>query len=625
MSKQAAIVLSIIMVVSMGAVPLAVGGVTDTQSTTTAAVSAASVTKSVSINESLGTANSDRFRASVPTSDGGYLAVGHLGSFPDDMWVVKFDSSGTVVWNKTYGLGDSSDSNKVDEAWDVVETTSGYVIAGKDDRNGVLVKIDDQGNKQWAKNYGGFNTVLKSVVTTSDGYAAAGETESDQGDTQAFLVRTDGQGAKQWSKQYGAVDSNTGDFDFQTDIAQDLVASGDGGFVFVGRTDSFGAGDDDDNVWVLKTDGQGIEQWNKSFGDTGDTEQGEGIVRTSDGGYVIAAHQQPELWAIKIDGQGTMQWNQFYLASDSSAHSGKSYLSTAITETNDGNYLMIGEETASDFNTVAVKFKGDGTALWNTSFPDNLGAEFSDTTFFDVDQTSDGDFVFSGQTADFGPGPSGIKSGILMKIGFSADGATGGDGDTSDDGNETSGGGDGSTSSDPVQLSVQNATGSANGTVTVTFNFTNTNGTSLSGPALKVTEYPSNWTISSTTDAGSTYSESSGTPTWLWLSISAGASKEPTITFKVPNSTQPGEYTVSGQADPAGDFTTNDSGTVTISESGAKTIDDEIAGQDGTIGITDIQRAIRLWANDNAVPNTGGKTIGIVKIQELIQQWASAS
>lgn len=175
----------------------------------------------------------------------------------------------------------------------------------------------------------------------------------------------------------------------------------------------------------------------------------------------------------------------------------------------------------------------------------------------------------------------------------------------------------------PVSLSVADASGAPNDTVTVTFNLTNTNATSLSGPALKVTDYPSSWAIDSHSDAGSTYSESSGTPTWLWLSISAGASKQPTITFDVPNSTQPGDYTITGQAQVSDGSVVNATGTVTISQSGSRTINDEIAGSDGRIGITDIQRAIRLWAQNKAVPNTGGKSLGIVKIQELIRQWAS--
>lgn len=182
-----------------------------------------------------------------------------------------------------------------------------------------------------------------------------------------------------------------------------------------------------------------------------------------------------------------------------------------------------------------------------------------------------------------------------------------------------------STAGDPISFDVSNTTTARNSTVTVKFNLTNTNDTSLSGPAVKVTDYPSNWTIASHEDAGSTYSDSSGIPTWLFLSVSAGASKQPTMTFNVPNSTESGDYTVTGQAQTADGFTVNASATVTVSESGARTIEDEIAGEDESIGIVDIQRAIRLWANDKAVPNTGGKTIGIVKIQSLIQQWASSS
>ncbi|MFB6211581.1 MAG: nitrous oxide reductase family maturation protein NosD [Halobacteriales archaeon] len=196
---------------------------------------------------------------------------------------------------------------------------------------------------------------------------------------------------------------------------------------------------------------------------------------------------------------------------------------------------------------------------------------------------------------------------------------------TSPSGGTTPDDGDGgnTTTTKPFSLSMTDATTTPNSTVTVEFNFTNQNDTKLTGPALKVIQHPSAWTITSHEDAGSTYSESSGVPTWLWLQIGVGSSKKPTITFKVPNSTASGNYTVTGQAVGPDDTIINQSGTVTVSEETTKTITDEIAGEDETIGIVDIQRAIRLWANNQAVPNTGGKTIGIVKIQSLIQQWAS--
>ncbi|MFB6211015.1 MAG: hypothetical protein ABEI76_05710 [Halobacteriales archaeon] len=193
------------------------------------------------------------------------------------------------------------------------------------------------------------------------------------------------------------------------------------------------------------------------------------------------------------------------------------------------------------------------------------------------------------------------------------------DGGGSDDGSE-----DGT--SGPFSLQAADTSTKPNSTVTVEFNFTNTNGTSLSGPALKVTDYPSTWQIADHDDAGSTYSESSGVPTWLWLQVSDGDSKQPTMTFEVPNSTEPGEYSVTAEGQTADGTTQTVTATVTVTErqqTNEKTIGRAIAGQDGTISITEIQQAIRYWATGSEVPDTGGETIGITKIQQLIKTWAS--
>ncbi|MFB6211014.1 MAG: PKD domain-containing protein [Halobacteriales archaeon] len=193
-------------------------------------------------------------------------------------------------------------------------------------------------------------------------------------------------------------------------------------------------------------------------------------------------------------------------------------------------------------------------------------------------------------------------------------------GSGSDDGSNN----DEGASSGPFTVQAADISTKPNSTVTVTFTFSNTNGSVLSGPAVEVTAYPSPWTIANHEDAGATYSDRSGTPTWLWLQVSDGDSKQPTMTFEIPNSTSPGEYSVTVEGQTADGTTKTDTATITVTErQQTKSIDVAIAGQDGTLSITEIQQAIRYWATASEVPDTGGKTIGIVKVQELIRTWAS--
>ena len=65
-------------------------------------------------------------------------------------------------------------------------------------------------------------------------------------------VKTDENGVVQWNRTYGGRDCET---------PTSLLQTTDGGFVLAGYTTSYGAGLSD--LWLVKTDAQGIMQWNR--------------------------------------------------------------------------------------------------------------------------------------------------------------------------------------------------------------------------------------------------------------------------------------------------------------------------------------------------------------------------
>ena len=133
----------------------------------------------------------------VQTSDKGYAIAGYTSSYGagwSDFWLVKTDSDGNKLWDKTYG------GSKIDRAYCVVQTSDGgYALAGYTESYGAgsddfwLVKTDSDGNKLWDKAYGGTGSDWAScVVQTSDGgYALAGYAYSyGAGNNDFWLVRT---------------------------------------------------------------------------------------------------------------------------------------------------------------------------------------------------------------------------------------------------------------------------------------------------------------------------------------------------------------------------------------------------------------------------------------------------
>jgi len=117
------------------------------------------------------------------------------------------------------------------------------------------------------------------------------------------LVKTDVNGNQQWSKSF-----------FDLGDAQSIQQTSDGGFILAGK--SYGAKGTD--ARLVKTDSNGSEQWSKTFGLDG-VYTTSSVRETPDGGYILTGHiwwdENPgprEVWLLKADSNGTEQWNMTF-------------------------------------------------------------------------------------------------------------------------------------------------------------------------------------------------------------------------------------------------------------------------------------------------------------------------
>jgi hypothetical protein len=225
--------------------------------------------------------------------DGGYIAAGSRRSYPEetyDMWIIRTDSEGNELWNKTYG------GANWEYAYSVWQTTDGgYVLGGYTDSldpeaAAWLVKTDSLGNEQWNRTY--THGRLYSLQQTKDGgYILTGAMYYyGQDDISNFwLLKTDSSGNTQWNKTYDCTQwTNITD---TVEEAYCVQQTTDGGYVLAGKTESYG--ESYAEVWIVKTDPDGNMETDLVFGKNPDyTDIAYSVLETRDGSYIAAGCTQ---------------------------------------------------------------------------------------------------------------------------------------------------------------------------------------------------------------------------------------------------------------------------------------------------------------------------------------------
>lgn len=332
----------------------------------------------------------------IETKNGDLVVAGRTNSFGDggyDGWLISTDSKGRERWNETFGgPGD-------EEAMAVIETKDGgFVIAGGTDSRGAgdfdawLTKTDSKGEEIWNRTFGGpgYDWAYSIEKTTDGGYVVIGETESlGAGGKDAWLIRIDSDGEEIWNRTYGGAEDDGG---------RSIKVTDDGGHIIAGFTESFGAGGSD--LWLLKTDPEGEEIWNVTYGGSRD-DIGESVLQKKDGRYVVAGGASAPLdgeasagdaWLIITDPDGKAIRGKIFSVGDSGRD-----IATAVQATADGGYIIGGWSSTDGLYSWLLKTGGWGTKEWDTTFGESGREEGSSVLV-----TEDGGYVTCGWTIDSG-------------------------------------------------------------------------------------------------------------------------------------------------------------------------------------------------------------------------------
>lgn len=340
-----------------------------------------------------GSAN-DNAKSIRQTADGGYIVGGTTFSNDGDVtgnhgnhdiWVVKLDAVGDLVWQLTLGGSNQDVLEMIEQT-----TDNGYIIAGtSNSTNGNvtgnhggydywIVKLSESGNITWQKSYGGTgHDAVAAVQQTMDGgYIVAGASSStdgnvtgNHGESDYWVIKLSPAGIIEWQKSLGGSIS---------DSATHILQTSDGGYVVSGLSSSHdgdvSGNHGDSDFWIVKLNETGTIIWQKSLGGSSE-ERPYHIQQTTDNGYVIAGYSESsngdvtqnqgkaDFWIVKLTDSGSIDWQK----SLGGAEDDKAY---SIQQTTDGGYIIAGY---SESNNGDVTGNHGGADFWIVKLdPDSL-------------------------------------------------------------------------------------------------------------------------------------------------------------------------------------------------------------------------------------------------------------
>lgn len=376
-----------------------------------------------------GGSSSDWIGSFAQTPDGGFIlqgitvsangdATGNHGNY--DLLVVKTDPDGNTLWKKLYG------STGFENTGNILNTSDGgYLMGGTCGANNGdvsgnhgstdywIVKLDNAGNIQWQKSYGGSNSEnLYNIKETSDGgYIAIGNSTSIDGDISGnygnldtWVIKISSSGILQWQKNYGG----TG-----IDLGSDIVEMPGGDFIFCGGTYSSNGnvsinyGDKD--AWLMRISGtNGTAIWSQTYGGSSFDELNS-LQLTNDFSISIAAsgstnsndynitgnHGSTDILFVTLDGaSGILNSARCYGGSNGeyayniSNTFDQGYFITGYTTSNDGE--VSGNHGNSDI--WALKLSRGGDIDWQKC----LGGTAAERGFRGMETSEGGYFVAGG-------------------------------------------------------------------------------------------------------------------------------------------------------------------------------------------------------------------------------------
>ena len=353
------------------------------------------------------------------SKDGKMVVAGSLQAFSKKFFVMKLETNGTILWQKTYE--DERDIGYLEIRTIRPTRDGGYILAGsignpkQDYRSDILIlKLDRSGGIVWQKRYGtdGSDSVGNVEPTKEGGYIVSGtliehvtEQSGEEYDVQTLLVmKLDRQGRIEWKKNYlhirddGEIENAAGRLVRETRDGGYIVA---GGFGWNGR------------AWIFKFGSGGALEWQKEYNNLYDNAWVRDILELRDGGFLFGGRIHVEgvsgddYWLVRLEKNGAIRWQKRYDLPGSLEST-----ALALRQSQEGGYLLFGvnESWGKAYHSWLFKVNRRGKLQWIRQL-DGLTASSV------LEKTKEGGYIFGGLESVGNGRFSLVKTDKIGKIG----------------------------------------------------------------------------------------------------------------------------------------------------------------------------------------------------------------
>ena len=350
-----------------------------------------------------GSSNDYGYSISVASDNSVYVCgnANSTGAVGNDLLIAKFNSSGSLQWQKTLSGSMHDKGNFITVASDGSVYVCGITDSYSEDPyepyyDLLITKFNSSGSLQWQKILGGSDDDYgQSVAVASDGsvYVYGYTYSAGMGYSDSLITKFNSSGALQWQKTFG-VNTN--------DLGQSVAVASDGSVYICGYTNSSNPGLNRYDLLIAKFNSSGTLSWQKTLSGSDDV-CGYSVAVASDNSVYVSGYTNStgavgnDLLIAKFNSSGSLQWQK--ILGGNNDDRGQS-----VTVASDGSVYVCGYTYSAGVgggDLLIAKFNSSGTLQWQKT----LGGS-EDDRGQSVAAAPDGSIYVCGYTYSVGTGSS---------------------------------------------------------------------------------------------------------------------------------------------------------------------------------------------------------------------------